>query len=328
MTLQDSFLRNHDYLRLAVTDRCNLRCQYCMPAEGIDYVPKKDLLSFEEMLKLCKLLGKNGLEKVRITGGEPFIRRNLIDFLAKLRHETSIEKIAITTNGVYTAQYIPQLLNLNIKDINLSLDSLNAQNFAKITRRNEFGKVMNTLELLIKNNFNVKINTVVMATENAYEIAEMVAFTEQNKVNWRFIEEMPFNGLHESNVKPIVYNHTKILKTIKATYPTIIALKTAKSETANEYQIPGFEGKIGIIAAYTRSFCGTCNRLRITAQGELLTCLYSNKGLNLKQMLRNGENDEDILNQITKTIMGKAKNGFEAEQISGHIHQSMTAIGG
>ncbi len=328
MALKDSFSRKHDYLRLAVTDRCNLRCQYCMPAEGIDYMPKKELLSYEEMLRLCKILGENGLKKVRITGGEPFIRRNLIDFLAKLRHETNIEKIAITTNGVYTAQYIPQLIDLNIKDINLSLDSLNEQNFAKITRRNEFATVMDTLRLLIKNNFNVKINTVVMAAENAHEIAEMVAFTKQNKVNWRFIEEMPFNGLHESNVKPIVYNEKKIFETIKTFYPSIVALKTAKSETASEYEIPGFEGKIGIIAAYTRSFCGTCNRLRITAQGQLLTCLYANVGLDLKKILREGKNDEEVLNQINKTINGKAKDGFEAEQISGHIHQSMTVIGG
>jgi molybdenum cofactor biosynthesis protein A len=327
MALVDQHNRKIQYLRLAVTDRCNLRCSYCMPAEGINYLPKKQLLSFEEMLRLCQILGAEGVNKIRITGGEPFLRHGLIEFLESLSQVPTIQKIGITTNGVLTATHIPKLKQLGITDINLSLDSLDADTFHKITRRNEFAKVMDCLHQLLEANFTVKINAVLMQGQNEADLHRMVAFTEKNRVAVRFIEEMPFNGSGQ-NAKNIVWTAQKILEHIHEQFPTIQKLTSAFDSTSENYQVKGFEGTFGTIAAYTRNFCGTCNRIRLTPQGELKTCLYQAKGTSIKEMLRDNSSDAEILQHLQKILYPRYANGHLAEAAGNAFTESMSSIGG
>lgn len=327
--LQDSYGRNITYLRLAVTDRCNLRCFYCMPEHGLEWLSREALLSYEEMLRLCAVAVKLGVNKIRITGGEPFVRKGLIPFLEQLSVIDGLVELSITTNGVVTAPLVPALKKLGIKSVNLSLDSLDRDRFASITHRDEFTQVMATLDALLAQSIKVKINAVVMDGKNINDLLPLVALTKHLPINVRFIEEMPFNG-GDNHYAQLKWDFAKILETIQIAYPTLTKLTDPTGSTAYGYQIPGHVGDIGIIAAYTRTFCGTCNRIRITPQGILKTCLYEGGGLNLRDLLRAGGTDEDIANAIINAVKHKAIDGLEAEQkrIVAGVHESMATIGG
>jgi molybdenum cofactor biosynthesis protein A len=327
MPIVDQHNRTVNYLRLAVTDRCNLRCSYCMPEQGIKYLHKTALLTYEEMLRVVQILAPEGLAKVRITGGEPFVRQGLMGFLEKLVAVKGINEVAITTNGVLTAPYLPRLKALGISKINLSLDSLDAQTFAKITRRNEHAQVMDCLHQMLALGFDLKINAVVMNGQNDADIAELAAFTKNNAVSVRFIEEMPFNGDTAKGVLP-TWDYIKILEELKRHFPNLVKLPDGPNTTAYHYQIPGYKGNIGVIAAYSRTFCGTCNRIRLTPQGELKTCLYEQRGFQLRDLLRSNAGDAEVkailLNQISKRYL----NGHEAENAGNVFSESMSTIGG
>ncbi|HTM90769.1 MAG TPA: GTP 3',8-cyclase MoaA [Flavisolibacter sp.] len=326
--IYDNHGRLINYLRLAVTDRCNLRCYYCMPHNGLDWLPKKALMSYEEMLRICSLLAKLGVEKIRITGGEPFVRKDLIVFLESLVNIEGIKEVSITTNGVLTAQYIPQLKKLAIQNINLSLDTLNRNRFFAITRRDELPSVLNTFHKLLENDMNVKLNAVVMEGKNTEDIIPLVKLTKNLPISVRFIEEMPFNG-DGHQYSGIRWNFLRILEEIQKHFPGISKKKDPPSSTSFNYTIPGHKGSVGIIAAYTRSFCGTCNRVRITPQGILKTCLYDRGVLNIKELMRDGFPDEEITHCVLKSISKRAANGWEAEQgLSEITHPSMASIGG
>ncbi|MEN7548671.1 GTP 3',8-cyclase MoaA [Rapidithrix thailandica] len=326
----DNHGRPVNYLRLAVTDRCNLRCFYCMPEEGIHYLPKKELLTYEEMLRLCQILASLGINKVRITGGEPFVRKDLLYFLKNLRKIKGIDKISLTTNGVLTYDYIPDLVELGISMVNLSLDTLDAENFLRITRRNEFEKVMQTFYALVESGISTKINTVVMDGKNTEDLIPLAQLTEKHPVSVRFIEEMPFNG-EGNHYATLKWSHHKILDTLRQAYPNLQKLPVPAHSTATLYQVPGFQGNIGIIAAFSRTFCGTCNRIRITAQGLLKTCLYDEGVLDLKQVMRSGANDQRLEETLIHAFRHRAKDGFEAEkqrQSNHPVKESMSTIGG
>lgn len=327
MTIVDQHNRTINYMRLAVTDRCNLRCSYCMPEFGMKFLPKSAVLSFEEMLRLCDITAKMGVNKVRITGGEPFVRNDLMKFLWKLSDIEGVNEIALTTNGVLTAPYLKDLKALGIKSINLSLDTLNKKRFLDITKRDEFDQVMATLYQMLELDFNVKINAVIMEGHNTEDILPLTEFAKTNAVSVRFIEEMPFNG-HGINTPILNWDFVRILEEIKSQYPDIQKIKDERNSTSYNYQIPNHKGIIGIIAAYSRTFCGTCNRIRVTAQGELKTCLYEHKGINIKDLMRNGESDENITQILSHTIINRPKDGFEAEKQGPKISESMSAIGG
>jgi molybdenum cofactor biosynthesis protein A len=314
-------------MRLAVTDRCNLRCSYCMPEFGMKFVAKSALLTFEEMLRLCNITAKMGINKVRITGGEPFVRNNLMDFLWKLSDINGINEIALTTNGVLTEPHLKDLKALGIKTVNLSLDTLDKNCFLKITKRDEYDKVMSTLYKLIELDFEVKINAVVMEGINTDDIISLTQFTKNNSVSVRFIEEMPFNGLGLEPQK-LNWDFVKILNEIKGQYPDIHKIKDSQNSTSYNYQIPNHKGTIGIIAAYSRTFCGTCNRIRVTAQGELKTCLYESGGLSIRELLRSNLSDVQITEILLNTIQKRPKDGYEAEKLVPEIKKSMSAIGG
>ncbi len=314
-----------NYLRLAVTDRCNLRCFYCMPAEGIDWLARKDLMSYEELLRVCTLLVNRGIEKIRITGGEPFVRKDIMSLLRELAKLSKLKELNITTNGVLTAPYIPELKKLGIRTVNLSLDTLDRNRFFAITRRDELDAVMDTMYQLLQHGIEVKINAVVMDGRNTQDIAPLVALTKELPVSVRFIEEMPFNG-SGAGVAGIEWDHMRILDTIQQAYPLVKKIPDPAYSTSYNYHIPGHKGNVGIIAAYTRSFCGSCNRIRITPQGMLKTCLYDGGVLSIKDLIRTGHTDEQVCAAVTSAIGLRVKNGWEAEQSS--KHESMAAIGG
>jgi molybdenum cofactor biosynthesis protein A len=300
-----------------------------MPAEGIKYLPKKEVLTFEEIERLVRLMAAMGISKVRLTGGEPFVRHDLMNLIRTIVEIPGIRDLHLTTNGVLTAPHIPELKKLGIASVNLSLDTLDRERFKTITLRDEFDSTYKTLNLLLEHDIPVKINAVVMEGKNIEDIGPLVELTRNNNVSVRFIEEMPFNG--GSHFAPLAWNYKKILTHIQTAYPSIIKTKDDPNSTAYHYKIAGHKGDIGIIAAFSRTFCGTCNRIRLTAQGTLKTCLYDEGVLDIKNMLRSGNSDEEITNELLKAFSSRAIDGFEAERkraLSQPIHESMSTIGG
>ena len=315
-------------MRLAVTDRCNLRCFYCMPEEGIKYVDKKELLSFEEMYRMINAFGELGISKLRITGGEPFVRKGIMDFLQEVSSNQYIQKVNITTNGTFTEDKIEDLERMGIDSINLSLDSLDKQRFFEITRRNLYDQVMSTFHALMDSSITTKINMVVMEGRNIEDIYSMIELTKDHDVSVRFIEEMPFNGtLGQGNAT--FWPMKQILEHIKASYP-IEKLPDPPSSTSYNYRVKGFKGSFGIIAAYTRTFCGTCNRIRVTPQGDLRTCLYEKGAMSLRDIIRSHKDDTELKKALQKAVGSRAKDGFEAEKkrVAHPVSESMATIGG
>jgi molybdenum cofactor biosynthesis protein A len=326
--LFDNHGRPLNYLRLAVTDRCNLRCFYCMPGEGMHYLPKKDLLTFEEIHRVVSLLAAMGIRKVRLTGGEPFVRTDLMHMIRKMVKIPGVEEVHITTNGLLTAPHIPELKDLGIKSVNLSLDTLNPERFKEITRRDEFAKTVETLHLLLEAGMRVKVNAVVMEGKNTDDILPMVEMTRKHPLELRFIEEMPFNG-EGSHYPKLNWTHKRILSHIREAHPDLVEIPSPFGSTSQRYQVPGFAGSVGIIAAFSRTFCGSCNRIRITAQGLLKTCLYDGGVFNIRDDIRSGMSDEELQARLLTAFQSREADGHAAEQKRGHtITESMSTIGG
>jgi molybdenum cofactor biosynthesis protein A len=329
-TLFDNHGRPMNYLRLAVTDRCNLRCFYCMPEEGIHYLPKKELLTFEEIERLIRLMASMGISKIRLTGGEPFVRTDLMQLVSRIVEIPGIKDLHLTTNGVLTAPYIPELKRLGIASVNLSLDTMDRQRFKDITRRDDFEKVYDTLNALIAHDIPVKINVVVMEGKNIEDILPLVELTKEHPVSVRFIEEMPFNG-EGSHYASLNWTYLKIIEHIREQYPGMQKITDPQNSTSANYHVPGYRGTIGIIAAFSRTFCGTCNRLRITAQGTLKTCLYDDGVLNIKTLLRASQDDTLLKEKLLQAFRSRPANGFEAENLRKNhlpVSESMSTIGG
>jgi molybdenum cofactor biosynthesis protein A len=326
--LTDNHGRPVSYLRLAVTDRCNLRCQYCMPSGGLDWVPKNDLLSYEEILLLLRVFAGLGITKLRLTGGEPFLRKDLMELIREIQKQQLFTSVSITTNGTLTGPHIPELKQLGIHSVNLSLDTFDRRRFEMMTRRQNFDVVSDTLFDLLKWEIPTRINAVIMEGKNEEDIAALSALTLTRPLSVRFIEEMPFNGSGDRHA--IRWNWTAILEELKHLYPAIEKLRDEPGSTSMNYQIPGAPGTIGIIAAYTRSFCGSCNRIRLTPKGTLKTCLYDQGVLDLRSLIRSGESESKIKSGILHAISQRAKDGFEAEKMRGKnaVGESMATIGG
>lgn len=327
-TLYDNHGRRINYVRLAVTDRCNLRCFYCMPEEGIKYVARQDLLSYEEMERLLRLLHDMGITKLRITGGEPFVRRDMMDFLRTV-NTIGFEQINITTNGTLTGDLVPELKDI-VHSVNLSLDALDPERFFAITRRDAFAKVMETFFALMKHGVKTKINAVVMDGKNIDDLIPMAQLAHQYPVDVRFIEEMPFNG--EGSHYPVLeWNHRKIVAHLRQAFPDLEKIPDPPHSTSMNYRVPGFKGKIGIIAAYSRTFCGTCNRIRITPKGMLKTCLYDSGVFNVRDLMRAGASQEQIRDTFLEALGNRARDGWEAERNRSFglpVTESMSTIGG
>jgi cyclic pyranopterin phosphate synthase len=272
-----------------------------------------------------------GITKVRITGGEPFVRADLMKLFRSIRSINGIEEIHLTTNGILTPKFIPELRELGIAGINLSLDTLDWERFNKITRRNNFDKVLETFHLALDYDIPLKINMVVMDGLNIPDIPLMANLAKDHPVDIRYIEEMPFNGENNNGHAKLKWNHKQIFQELQKFYPGIQKTGNSPNSTSMNYSIPGFKGKVGIIAGFSRTFCGTCNRIRITAKGMLKTCLYDDGVFDLKSFLRSGATDQELKEMFLQTIGNRPKDGFEAQKnqkTNKHTYESMSVIGG
>jgi cyclic pyranopterin phosphate synthase len=301
-----------------------------MPEEGIKYLPKENLMSYEEMLRMAALFANQGINKIRITGGEPFLRKDLIYFLEELSSIKGIDKISITSNGTLLSKHLNKLKELGITSINLSIDSLDRQRFFEITRRDELPTVLSCMHEMLAMGFQVKLNAVVMKDKNLEDILPLIALTEKNPFDVRFIEEMPFNG-DDNHSNDGFWSYSDLLFYIDKYIPNLVSIPMKPGSTAMEYRIPGHKGKMGIIASYSRTFCGSCNRIRVTPTGVMKTCLYDQGIFNIKSMMRAQASDSEILIALQEAIGHRAKDGFEAERNRGPlpiIGESMASIGG
>ena len=326
--LIDNHNRVINYLRLAVTDRCNLRCNYCMPSEGINFVKKDKLLSIDELKRVALIAVEQGIEKIRITGGEPFVRKDLMELLRYLSKLNGLKDISITTNATLIGPYIQELKELGITNINVSLDAIEKATFERITRRKQFETVYGNLVKLINEGFNVRINFIVLENQNEGDILSILDWFKNYPVSIRFLEEMPFNG-GTKGFSSIKWNYKAILEHIRTVYPNFNKLEVPATATAINYQIEGHTATFGIIPSFSRTFCGSCNRLRITATGDIITCLYGKPKANLRTFLRNTADNSEIGGILKQVIGNRAKTGFEAqEEHSTVFDNSMTSIGG
>jgi cyclic pyranopterin phosphate synthase len=298
-----------------------------MPEEGVNFARRSDLLSFNEMYLLSNIFCSMGVSKIRITGGEPFVRAGLIPFLKNISVIPGLQEISITSNGSFTTKNILALKEMGIRKINLSLDSLNRDRFFAITRRDSFESVYAGVFKLLEHGFDVKLNCVLAEGKNTEDIIPFVELTKDYDLSVRFLEEMPFNG-SDSFAVP-VWDYKEVYSYINQHFPVIHKLESEISSTSVNYKIPGYKGSFGIIPSFSRTFCGTCNRIRLSATGELRTCLYGPAAVNLRDVMRAGASEEEIQEEILAAVSMRAKNGFEAEALSNEVaHKSMSFLGG
>ncbi len=328
--LEDSHGRDHSYLRISLVERCNLRCFYCMPAEGIPLTPKSHLMTYEEIYEIAKTFVDHGVTKIRLTGGEPLIRKDISFVLEKLA-SLPVE-LSITTNAVIIHKFIDTLKLHGVKNINVSLDSLVKEKFHKITLRDYFDKVYDNILLLIKEGFNVKINAVLMRGVNDDEILDFINLTRELPVSIRFIEFMPFDGNKWDMTKMVSYK--EVMSHVNSTFTEneIERLQDAPNDTAKNYKIRGYKGSFAIISSVTNPFCDSCNRLRLTANGQLKNCLFSTTESDILTALREGKSIEPVIQKAVQSKL-KVRGGMDTlkklQEPKLHTqNRSMTTIGG
>ena len=300
--LQDSHGRDHGYLRISLIERCNLRCTYCMPEEGVQLSPKSHLMTYEEIYEIAKTFVNHGVTKIRLTGGEPLIRKDIPVILEKLA--TLPVELSITSNAVIIDKFIDILKANGVKKINVSLDSLDAAKFKHITRRHEFEKVYNNILLLVKEGFTVKVNAVLIKGFNDNEIIDFIHFTKDLPISVRFIEFMPFDGNKWDMSKMVSYAEVMNYVNDSFSKDQVIRLEDAPNDTSKNYKIEGYKGSFAIISSVTNPFCDSCNRLRLTANGQLKNCLFSSTESDLLTTLRAGNPIEPV---IQKAVQAKFK---------------------
>ena len=323
----DQHNRNHTYLRISLTERCNLRCFYCMPEEGIPLRCKSEFMTKDEIVSIATTFVSLGINKIRLTGGEPLVRKDTHEIITELG-KLPVE-LALTTNGVLVDQYIDIFKQAGLSSVNMSLDSLSREKVNTITRRKEAEKVFSNIDLLLKEGFKLKLNAVLIKGVNDMEIADFIEFTKNKNVQVRFIEFMPFDGNKWDWSKGV--SSDTILKIVNGNFGkrNIIRIMDHPNDTARNYKISGFSGSFAIISSITNPFCDSCNRIRLTADGKIKNCLFSNNETDLLKALRQGKN---IIPLILKTIWNKkaVRGGMNSfEEISAtNKNRSMVAIGG
>jgi molybdenum cofactor biosynthesis protein A, bacterial len=325
--IKDQFNRVHDYLRISLTDKCNFRCFYCMPEEDYDFTPASRLMQTDEIVSLATTFVRLGVKKIRLTGGEPLVRKDAADIILALSKLPV--QLTLTTNGARLHEFMPVLQQAGIRSLNVSLDTLQAERFQLITRRNQFQQVYNNIHSLIHHGMHGKVNMVVMKGLNDDEIMDFVEWTRHTPVHVRFIEFMPFQGNKWASNK--VFTWQQMLQVIETQY-SFIRLKDEANDTAKKYMVPGHAGTFAVISTMSAPFCSTCNRMRLTADGKMKNCLFSKEETDLLSALRRGE---DVVPLIHSSIGAKAKElggQFTAhfEQIEAQTIQnrSMITIGG
>ncbi|KAH6697403.1 hypothetical protein F5X68DRAFT_266608 [Plectosphaerella plurivora] len=317
--LTDSFGRQHNYLRISVTERCNLRCLYCMPEEGVPLSPQRDLLTTPEIVALSKLFVSQGVNKIRLTGGEPTVRRDVVPLIQQIGalRSSGLEQLCITTNGVALHRKLDAMIEAGLTGVNMSLDTLDPWKFQIMTRRDGFAAVRKSIDRILEINrqrpgagVKLKINCVVMRGQNDHEIPAFVELTRHEDLEVRFIEYMPFDGNKWAKEKMLGYK--EMISQIREQYPGLGRLTGGLNDTSKTYQVPGFRGRIGFITSMTHNFCGSCNRLRITCDGNLKVCLFGNAEVSLRDILRkhnDGEpiEDVDVLERESEMFMSVDK---------------------
>ena len=334
--LQDKFGRTFDYVRIAITEKCNLRCTYCMPEEGVDFKNGEQILTAEEIIRVVDVLARAGVKKVRLTGGEPLVRKDIMTIVEGIAAVPGIQSIHLTTNGIIFGKYAEQLRRAGLTGVNISLDTMDAEKFERITRRTGVEKVKESIDLALKLGFpRVKVNTVVMRGFNDDELYDFTELTREKRVTVRFIEFMPFDAHQIWDTGEYFLSAETMVRKLKEWYPGLAAAEGTRTEH-HIFQVPGYAGKIAVIPAFTRSLCGNCSRIRVTADGGVRNCLYSDKEYSLRELLRQGCSDDDLIGVFRQAFAEKAKDGFEAKKQSA-LRQStvkwvgrssMTQIGG
>lgn len=328
--LIDRYGRHLTYLRVSVTDRCNLRCQYCMPRINFSWLPHDKILTYEEILKVCRAFAAIGIIKVRLTGGEPLVRRDLINLAERLTEIDGLEKICITTNGVLLEKYADALFKTGIRHINISLDSMNPERFAYITGFNLFERVWRGIKKALEKGFSpIKINSVIMKGINDHEITALAGLSLQYPIQIRFIEFMPFG--HDILWSPARFvSCDKIRDQIEQAFGKLRPLpnKSKSAGPASIYSLDKGPGSVGFIGALSHRFCKRCNRLRLTAEGRLRLCLFSDEEVNVKKALRQGQNEEDLGLFFHRAILKKPKELKFSNKEKLPCTRSMSSIGG
>jgi cyclic pyranopterin phosphate synthase len=320
--------RTINYLRLSVTDRCNLRCMYCMPEEGVDFVPHSQILSYEEMLRLVAICVKAGIRKVRLTGGEPLVRKGFIPFLEKLSALEDLKEITLTTNGVLLKEFASAIRSCGICRINVSLDSLDPRKFLRITGRDYFHRVLEGIEEAEHLGFHpIKINVVAMRGINDDEILDFGRLTLTKRYHVRFIEFMPI-GEHNGWTNDRFISADEILNTLRALGELEVLEHNSLDGPAQRYRLQGAKGEIGMIGSISNHFCDQCNRLRLTAEGHLRGCLFSDDEIDIKTPLRQGRGDEDLLEIVKLAIEKKPKSHGLIQTDPKKCVRHMSSIGG
>ncbi|MFQ5468733.1 MAG: GTP 3',8-cyclase MoaA [Gammaproteobacteria bacterium] len=334
--LCDRHGRTFDYVRIAVIEKCNLRCTYCMPEEGVDFKDKDLVLRADEIQRVVEVLAGMGIKKVRFTGGEPLVRNDIIEIVEAASQTPGIKATHLTTNGLLFPRYAEDLLNAGLTGVNISLDSLQKNKFERITRRSGLDKVLESIDLAIDLGYpRVKVNVVLMRGFNEDELSAFCELTKDKPITVRFIEFMPFDAHQIWETGEHFASAADLVRQIEHLYPGITTAQGTRTEH-HIYQAPGYAGKIAVIPAFTRSLCGNCSRIRITADGNLRNCLYSDEEYGLRELLRANCSDDDIDALFRKAFDEKLKDGFEAKKQSsvkkvdvddiGRV--SMTQIGG
>lgn len=324
--LIDRFGRKHTYLRISVTDRCNLRCAYCMPANGIKWKPKNEILTYEEIVRIARIFVEMGITKIRLTGGEPLVRNELDRLVEQLSLLPGVQTIAMTTNAVLLAGKTQLLKNAGLKGINISLDTLRAERFSEITRRDDFANVMSGIEEVLLVGFDsIKLNVVVIKGFNDDELLDMVDWAKDKPINIRFIEFMPFkdNQWRADGV----YSYADMRALIETQF-NLIALGTDPSAVAKDFAIAGHVGKVSFITSMTDSFCSSCNRLRLGADGAVKSCLFYLPDIQLRDVMRAGITDHELSKLIEQAVYLKPEAHPPMEELAKLSNNPMIEIGG
>ena len=328
--MKDQFQRQINYMRLSVTDRCNLRCRYCMPNGMENVLPMEKLLSFSELLFLAKEASKLGISRFKVTGGEPLVRDGVLDFIKELKKLDKVEQVTLTTNGILLKDVLPELLSAGIDGINVSLDSLKEERFAEITGLPVLSRVLEGIYAACDAGLHVKLNTVMQKGKNEDELFSLLALAKERPLDIRFIEMMPIG--YGKNFEP--YYNEVLLEKIREHFPGITEdISIHGNGPAKYYRIPGFLGSVGFISALHGKFCGSCNRIRLTSEGELKPCLCYGNGYDLRAILRNTafskeEKRAEVEKMFRNCILGKPESHAFEKLSEVTEHRAMGKIGG
>lgn len=322
----DIYNRKIDYIRISITDRCNLRCIYCMPEEGIKLIDHKEVLSYEEIIRLCRQFAKIGISKVKITGGEPLVRKDVHKLIKAIKEIDGIDNVTMTTNGILLENVIDDLVNAGLDAVNISIDTLREDRYREITRLGDINKVMRGIKkCLTYKNLKVKINCVPIKGENEEELLELINLCKDNDISIRFIEIMPI-GLGR-NMKG--FTDEEIIEIVERNIGKLTPYHGKLGNgPSNYYSLEGYKGKIGFISAVNHKFCESCNRVRLTCEGFLKACLQYSIGTDLRELLRSGKSDEEILEAIKNTIYNKPEEHSFNLIIEKEEQKAMSQIGG